>query len=79
MTVQITTSAADTESAGVDCPGDNARALGGGTSTTDTSPGNGLLTSVPTENNSATDLAEADDDIPTGWFANWENISGPTR
>jgi hypothetical protein len=67
------------ETAGVDCPG-TQRALGGGTSTTDTSPGDGLLFTGPLENDNAdgTDRVDADGDVPTGWGATWEDISGGT-
>jgi hypothetical protein len=49
-------------------------AVGGGTSTTDPTPGAGLLESVPTRLNSTTELAE-DGDVPTGWWVRWANIS----
>jgi hypothetical protein len=73
VTVAVATGASGAESIGVDCPG-TARALGGGGSTTDTSPGFGVLRSVPLENNSTTDVAEAGD-APTGWLLEYEAIS----
>ena len=51
-----------------------ARALGGGTSTTDPTPGSGLLASVPLELYAADDVAE-DGDMPTGWYAQWHAVS----
>jgi hypothetical protein len=74
VTVVTATSAVGAETMGVDCPG-SGLALGGGASTTDTSPGNGWLSSVPLEAGSTTDIAETGDD-PTGWFARYEDISG---
>lgn len=75
MTVQITVGAGGAETAAVDCPG-SERALGGGTSTTDVTPGAGLLVSAPLENNdtAGTDLVDADGDVPTGWGATWDSI-----
>jgi hypothetical protein len=69
--VAIATGSPGAESVGVDCAG-SARAVGGGASTTDDSPGD-FYRSVPLENNSTTDVAEAGD-TPTGWFVEWEGI-----
>jgi hypothetical protein len=46
--------------------------LGGGGSTTDTSPG-ALFAAVPLEADSTTDRAESGD-VPTGWFIEWEDV-----
>ena len=72
VTVQVGVGADGGETAGVDCPG-TARALGGGTSTTDLTTGS-VLVSAPTEGDSTTDVAETGD-VPTGWFAEWVAIS----
>jgi hypothetical protein len=49
--------------------------VGGGGSTNDTAPGQGLLASVPVENHTTTDVAETGD-TPTGWYIEWEDVSG---
>jgi hypothetical protein len=67
----------DAESVGVSCVSP-ARAVGGGTSTNDRTPGNGLLRSVPLELYTTNDVAESGD-TPTGWYAEWEDITWPFR
>jgi hypothetical protein len=74
VTVATATGAAAADLIGVDCAG-SARALGGGVTTADLTPGAGLLTSAPTEGDSTTDLAE-NGDTPTGWFGEFDDISG---
>jgi hypothetical protein len=66
------TGASSAETVGVSCVSP-ARAVGGGASTTDPTPGAGLLASVPLEAYSTTDIAEAGD-TPTGWYVAWGNI-----
>jgi hypothetical protein len=71
--VEVATGAAGAESVGVSCTSP-ALALGGGTSTTDDTPGQGLLETAPLEQYSTTNTAE-DGETPTGWFADWDQIS----
>jgi hypothetical protein len=73
VTVVMARGGQGAESVGVSCVSP-ARAVGGGTSTTDTTPGNGLLGSVPLKLYTTSDVAESGD-TPTGWYANWDDIS----
>jgi hypothetical protein len=73
VTVVTATGTTGTEAVGVSCVSP-ARAVGGGTSTSDTSPGDGLLASVPLELYSTVNVAETGD-TPTGWFVEWDDIS----
>jgi hypothetical protein len=73
VTVETANGGSGAESIGVSCAA-GQRALGGGTSTTDTSPGDGLLASVPLEQYSTDNPAE-DGETPTGWYAEWDDIS----
>jgi hypothetical protein len=71
--VAVATGGPGDEEVGVDCAAD-ARALGGGTSTTDATPGSGLFASVPTMGHT-TNTPATDGATPTGWLATWSDIS----
>jgi hypothetical protein len=47
--------------------------LGGGGSSSDTSPGDLFTAGVPLEADSTTDRAESGD-VPTGWFIEWDDV-----
>jgi hypothetical protein len=72
--VVTATGADDADSVGVSCT-NPARAVGGGASTNDTTPGSGLLVSAPLEQYTTDNVAESGE-TPTGWFAEFDEISG---
>ena len=72
VTVITASGAANADSIGVDCAG-TARAVGGGGSTGDTSSGS-TLHLAPLEGDSTTDIADSSGDVPTGWFAEFDDV-----